>query len=84
MIRISVQIILYILCFQSYLYSVSPKNRRLMQHQPLLQSQIQNCTIPDASTPNLISLGMCPNQTFIMPMSIGTPSQPLFFIPDTS
>ena len=35
------------------------------------------------SMPNIISLGMCPFQTFIMPMNIGTPPQQLYFIPDT-
>ncbi len=81
MIRIGIYIII------STLYTVLPTynalERRILQGQSLRQSQVQNCTLPDMGGPNVISLGMCPNQIFIMPLAIGTPGQQLYMIADT-
>lgn len=71
------------LCLALLLAS-SAVSHSLPQSRMLQQAQSQNCTLPTMGDVNVIGLGMCGSQILIMPMSIGTPPQQLYFIVNTN
>jgi hypothetical protein len=82
MIRITKIILLsFIASFYSAI-ALSPSQP--ISSKRLLQTSIQNCTLPSVNvTSNIIPIGFCPQQVFIMALSIGIPAQNLYYLVDT-
>lgn len=59
-------------------------HKRNLQKSRNLQTIAQNCSIPNTSvTSNMMPIGICPQQIFIIQLGIGNPAQNLFYIVDT-